>query len=569
MTKLAGTKFTLGQDFRITDRQVIELSQSATGSVSVLDFGAKGDGVADDAVAIRAAISAAAGGVVMFPAGTYRIKSTIAFNGAVSAIGLGAVLLFDHTGAFTNGSSSQLLVRFGNISPWAGYFSGFTIQFTSAFNNVYVLSVRGANGFTIRDNQFQGLNSTIGGSIICSEFFGQASGAGSFAVSNGLIQNNTVIFDPLCTTCEGGSNQGWWSNVKVVDNTFIGFGDDSWACHGGNRIQIRGNYFESKIGRILLESHDEPNDTLRHVDVSHNIFRKINSSGSSSGIFVAPLLATSAVPKHISITDNLIINDDATYDLTYPIVLRGGENIVVARNVMINNRGAGTFILRAASHQIDATVFWMKNVVIKDNHIFGGGTDIGQTAGGSTVRPIIVADNFADGGGFTTSPIKTFLSPARGEVARGNIAVNGDGYDVVQGSGDAASYRGTEAIGDLAATGITTDTNLTIAGAGGEYLFFPRAFRLSRLEVRFSAVLPNETCYLQLYSYDGIADTLIATTYTLNGIKGAYSVGIFDGDIYASRISIAANLGLKIRVRADTTIGGLGCTVRVFGEYVA
>lgn len=45
--------------------------------VNVLDFGARGDGVIDDAPAIRLAIAAAAGGVVFFPAGTYLIGSKI------------------------------------------------------------------------------------------------------------------------------------------------------------------------------------------------------------------------------------------------------------------------------------------------------------------------------------------------------------------------------------------------------------------------------------------------------------------------------------------------------------
>ena len=48
-------------------------------TVNVRDFGAAGDGVADDGAAINAAIEAAAvgGGVVFFPAGTYSVGSSV------------------------------------------------------------------------------------------------------------------------------------------------------------------------------------------------------------------------------------------------------------------------------------------------------------------------------------------------------------------------------------------------------------------------------------------------------------------------------------------------------------
>jgi len=95
MTKLAGTKFTLGQDFRVTDRQVIELSQSATGSVSVLDYGAKGDGVADDTAAIQAAIASlgAAGGRVEIPSGMRcLIDSNLTVNANVTLEGPHAIV---------------------------------------------------------------------------------------------------------------------------------------------------------------------------------------------------------------------------------------------------------------------------------------------------------------------------------------------------------------------------------------------------------------------------------------------------------------------------------------------
>jgi hypothetical protein len=59
-------------------------------TVSVKDFGAVGDGVADDAAAIQNAINAvvASGGVVYFPAGTYNYTPNATFNITINGNGL-------------------------------------------------------------------------------------------------------------------------------------------------------------------------------------------------------------------------------------------------------------------------------------------------------------------------------------------------------------------------------------------------------------------------------------------------------------------------------------------------
>lgn len=58
-------------------------------SLNVLDFGAVGNGVADDSAAIQAAINAvpAGGGEVYFPGGTYLVNTKITLNGRLSLIG--------------------------------------------------------------------------------------------------------------------------------------------------------------------------------------------------------------------------------------------------------------------------------------------------------------------------------------------------------------------------------------------------------------------------------------------------------------------------------------------------
>jgi hypothetical protein len=71
-TKLAGTKYTLSDDFRVASSVV-----SVASPVSVRAFGAKGDGVTDDTEAIQAAINAlpAVGGSITIGPGAYVLEA--------------------------------------------------------------------------------------------------------------------------------------------------------------------------------------------------------------------------------------------------------------------------------------------------------------------------------------------------------------------------------------------------------------------------------------------------------------------------------------------------------------
>jgi hypothetical protein len=73
---------------------VIELSQSATGSVSVLDFGAKGDGVTDDTVAIQQCCTT--GGAYFIPFGfVVRLTAPVTINKPVIFYGEGCIAFQD------------------------------------------------------------------------------------------------------------------------------------------------------------------------------------------------------------------------------------------------------------------------------------------------------------------------------------------------------------------------------------------------------------------------------------------------------------------------------------------
>ena len=99
-------------------------------SVSVKDFGAVGDGVTDDTAAIQAAINSlpASGGSVYFPAGVYKITSTIQVgNGTNSALSTkNSVQLLGSGCAPFQGTSA------GTVLKWDGAIGGTVVSFNGS-----------------------------------------------------------------------------------------------------------------------------------------------------------------------------------------------------------------------------------------------------------------------------------------------------------------------------------------------------------------------------------------------------------------------------------------------------
>jgi hypothetical protein len=95
------------------------LVNSANGTVNVKDFGAVGDGVANDTAAIQAAISA--GGNVDFPAGTYKITSPLTVGADTHLRGIDGLptLNFSSSTSFANSFDAGLIKAFGTTGTSA------------------------------------------------------------------------------------------------------------------------------------------------------------------------------------------------------------------------------------------------------------------------------------------------------------------------------------------------------------------------------------------------------------------------------------------------------------------
>ncbi len=108
------------------------LNQGNDKMISVLSYGAVGNGIADDTTAIRNAIAAvgATGGMVSFPAGTYKISGTLTISSAnvtlvgegigatriVSTSTTGDLIKFFATPSFTGGGVKDMTLDFSGTA---------------------------------------------------------------------------------------------------------------------------------------------------------------------------------------------------------------------------------------------------------------------------------------------------------------------------------------------------------------------------------------------------------------------------------------------------------------------
>jgi len=109
--------------------------------VNVKDFGAVGDGVADDTAAIQAAINAATGKQLVLPSGTYKISGTLNLLNSIYIVGYGQCTLQQSQANTTSIriGDGTLANRFGDVSIEN---ITFTTTSSAAWTSAYVIDVQ-------------------------------------------------------------------------------------------------------------------------------------------------------------------------------------------------------------------------------------------------------------------------------------------------------------------------------------------------------------------------------------------------------------------------------------------
>lgn len=526
--------------------------------VSVKDFGAVGDGVADDTAAIRLAV--AVGVPVLFPGGTYRMTGTIVINGATSLVGDGtATIVADATGTYDG--VQPVMFHYGRATTWTGSVSGLRCKVSGTFNQVYYHVIRAAADWSFERIYFDDIQTTNGGSLIVCEFSGLTLPAGAaLSQVRGRITECDFIFAPAALKVEASSCQNETNGLIWSRNRIIGPGDDCIACHGGANIQIVHNYIETKLGRINLDFLHVP---IRNVLIHGNTMIKKNASGNGGGIAVnlAGSTPIASQCENIVITDNILVNDDATYDMTYPIRLFGVTNFRIAGNIMENRRGAGTFIFRV-ERQTSSGAGSPHNVtdgIIENNRIVNGTIDYNQT--GVVNANVVLRNNYGDAGGTTTYGFSAIMSEAAYEKEYGNIGINGTTAGKrLSGSG----FSGGDLFHSFSRSALGVGTVLAIvdglSASSDAWSEFGR--QIERAELLFSAAITNGG-NLNLYKWDGTTSTLLAAKVVNAGTK-VLNLTTMNAGVPISTLKIGAGEALRVEFSSGAGFGGVDAVVRIF-----
>lgn len=274
---------------------LVPTTAAATGQRNVMDYGAVGNGMADDRAAIQAAIDAAAasenGGEVYFPAGTYLVEEILVLKSNVtltlddSAVILNGINQADHpsivfmTGPFTEDGQQVLWERTENITICGGTIdmNGVLNATSSGCQNLPNIGSSGAFALGYSDNvTIEGvtfLNSYKGHAIqVCAcdgvtiencNFWGQA--IPNTLTDSQIINLETIQIEPSTTNGFPYALNATGECSQNITITGCSFGASA-AC--GEPITAIGTH--NQVAGC---------EKCNHIEISDNVFNNMSYAG--------------------------------------------------------------------------------------------------------------------------------------------------------------------------------------------------------------------------------------------------------------------------------------------------
>jgi hypothetical protein len=270
--------------------------------VSVKDFGAVGDGVADDTVAFAAAVAASATGTILVPTGTYRIGTNLTIPRTHG-------LWFSVSGIMSIDSGVTLAINGSVDAPDAQIFAGAGLATGITFADVGRIHVRwfGAKGDGTTDDatEIQAAVDTARRSDRATVFFG----SGIFAVGTSITLTGpanaiTIMGTDMSGVQTGSTNSNtvilWTGGASPVFDvgfssqvTFCNFYDLSFQNTGTGTAAIQfsnnsaGNVRISRISTVTKSGQaDFSSASLILQGLNYSVIDQVQLLGSSVAIII-------------------------------------------------------------------------------------------------------------------------------------------------------------------------------------------------------------------------------------------------------------------------------------------
>ena len=340
------------------------------GIVSVLEFGARGDGVTDDTAAIQAALNAGAGGSVSFPEGVYLTSNALSVpaNTSLYGTGVGSViksLTLVNGGPGANQRQLDIRsvtgVRVSCLKFDAGLMTGFSggmrsilcydatdfiiqecvfvtpgaataslncSRYSILNNDVFIQSSigvavhdgiidqwAGSNNFQIRGNRIRGNGIGIYGILIT----GQDTAGAATPVYNYVVSENHV-FGCRYAGIWGMGRNGLTYNFQITDNIV-----DTISSYYGLAVTdaynfvVKGNVVRNTALcgiRVYAENPTYGTHAGKYGVIADNIFQNANTSASTN-IDVGSAISVTDASEYIEVVNN-VVRGSTKLDYDFP-----------------------------------------------------------------------------------------------------------------------------------------------------------------------------------------------------------------------------------------------------------
>lgn len=488
-------------------------------TLSVKDFGAVGNGVADDTTAIQNALNAATGRGVYFPAGTYRISTTLVIKTNTTLVGDGIgksiIKLTSGFGAAVTAIRNDVITGTANVYYDADLeFYGLTFDGNNNASRtaelVAILKVQNVifSNCSFQNHTYIALAMTASRNMTVTE---------CYFTNNGRPSPSTVSAPALWIAT---SVQGTPFEARVENNFFY---NNNWSA--AYFMPTRGSFSNNNCVDNG-ESTIFCNDTGAYLRIeNNNISGAVRSNISASGIECGS--------PYTVIVGNTIDSCGAE-----GIALTDVQNVTIADNMIFNNGQETAYYPFANGITIIGTVVAPN----QPDHIQIHGNRIGDRQGTKTQYAAI---GFGGSGAactniaiynndFTEQKTATYYNLTAARFGTGCYTLNN--YD-----------RSGTLLPPFKYVQFTLN-----AGTGAQAItgvgFRPRGLRIT-------AVLASTTqAFTSVGVHDGTAGTVITSSVDASGRRGANNTGI---------INIRDSAGTAVAVANMTSYDIDGFTINV------